>query len=572
MRTLLLIAALALPAAAAQTALQIVDPVLSVGGRALATDGAPLALAPFDILTIVVPSDGTYEVSDRPFAGARRVGEFDGPGLVFAAAGRSVRLRSRAPILDRNGPIAAYVRYSPDSDGGRGPAQLFATPFVGDDRARDRRPQTAAALRADLDRVGRDRDRLAASRDRIARARRRALRPAPVDPFPTVRRVAVAGADARLATLRADRDRLDGERQRLDRERRALADALREAQAERDRIERDLRRLRQQPLARGAEGEAARLRAEIDALRDAVRDRDRAVAQLRADDADRAARLPQVDAELQRVRRDLADARAERDRALSARAAAEAERDAAVLRADVLEIEADRLRGELAQAEPSTDLDAERAAIARDRALLARDRAALDDERRALRENAPDRADRRDLLRQLEAAQTDREALVAERDRLARELAGLRRSTRAARPPAPDPTPPAARPVPPPAPAAPSVATPRPPRGAVSLPDLDLARLQNAPDVTRLLTEAEYPRFAARTGISGDVVVLFQTDRTGRVVRTAVARPLGGGLDEWAESLVREMRFEAPTVDGQPTGLRSQVTVRFAPVAVSQAR
>ena len=61
-----------------------------------------------------------------------------------------------------------------------------------------------------------------------------------------------------------------------------------------------------------------------------------------------------------------------------------------------------------------------------------------------------------------------------------------------------------------------------------------------------------------------DVLVLFQTDDTGRVIRTAVPRALGGGLDALAERIVRGMTFEPARVDGIATGLRSQVMVRFA--------
>ena len=59
------------------------------------------------------------------------------------------------------------------------------------------------------------------------------------------------------------------------------------------------------------------------------------------------------------------------------------------------------------------------------------------------------------------------------------------------------------------------------------------------------------------------MLVLFETDTTGRVVRSAVPAPLGGGLDALAEDLVRSMRFEPPRVDGEPAPLRSQVLVRF---------
>ena len=112
-----------------------------------------------------------------------------------------------------------------------------------------------------------------------------------------------------------------------------------------------------------------------------------------------------------------------------------------------------------------------------------------------------------------------------------------------------------------------TVRTPIPPQdgAVVTLPDFDFGRLQNPDVVQRRLSEAEYPHWATVGRVEGDVLVLFQADATGRVTRTAVPSPLGGGLDALAEDLVREMRFVPPVVNGQPAGLRSQVLVRFRP-------
>ena len=150
--------------------------------------------------------------------------------------------------------------------------------------------------------------------------------------------------------------------------------------------------------------------------------------------------------------------------------------------------------------------------------------------------------DRLALLDQLAEAQAERDRLAVERDRLAREVDRLR---------ALQGTPPADAPEPP--------ATSQTPRGErpVSLPGFDWTRLDNPDAVRERLAEA--PAGAA----GGDVVVLFQADASGRVVRTAVPSPRGDGLDAWAEQVVGAMRFRPPVVDGQPTGLRSQVVVRF---------
>ena len=152
----------------------------------------------------------------------------------------------------------------------------------------------------------------------------------------------------------------------------------------------------------------------------------------------------------------------------------------------------------------------------------------------------------------------DENSLRAERDRLQAEVASLHAEISQLR----------QRPTPPQTPTPPS--QPAPPVGSpasgasIEFSGFDFARLANPDQVRQRLDTTEYPPLALRSGLAGDVLVLFQTDPEGRVIRTAVVRPLGGGLDALAEDLVRTMQFIPPTVEGQPTGLRSQVVVRFA--------
>ncbi|PAP77173.1 TonB family protein [Rubrivirga marina] len=594
MRTLLVLSLLASASmASAQTSFRLVDPVLSIGGALVATSSGPIAQDPFGVLTIGVPGDGTYTVSERPFAGARRAGQFDGDGLYFAAGGRSVRLVSREPILSLAGPTSAYVRYEPS--GGRR-AQGVARLTVADDQmGRGRRPSPTqrrvtrtsgpratarsgdapgtaevARLRSELSRLVADRQRLAGERDRLE-AERDAARRSP-SPRTSTWSAQTAAAQRALADVAQERDRLVLERDQL-------ATALARAQAERDRLAAEFGALRQRTevtearAARSgrASDEVRDLRATVDRLRAELQLRDRTMDLLRAEQSDRRDRMPAAEAALADARRQLADAVAARDRAYADRDVAYQQRDDAYLARDAAAVEADALRAErtewleertrlLADRPPApltqNDLAAERAALARDRALLDADRAALAAEREAFealrrsQPGAPDLGDRQTLLDELVQTQTEREALLAERDRLALELQALRADRTPPTPPRADPQ---------------TIRTPvAPSDGAVAfLPGFDFGRLANPDVVRRRLDEAEYPRWATVGRIEGDVLVLFQTDDSGRVVRTAVPQPLGGGLDGLAEEIVREMRFVPPVVDGQPTGLRSQVVVRF---------
>jgi TonB family protein len=550
MRTLLL-AALALSAAApaaAQT-FRLVDPTLTVDNRRVGIVGAPLVQDPFGLLTLSVPGSGTYRVSDRPFAGARGVGQFDGTGLFFAVDGRSVRLRSSEPILDAGGggggPATAFVRFDPTSaPGARGLARVAVSDGAdargrssADVAARADRPRRgpdsparpvrsddartdADRLRAELERVSAERRALAAERDRL-----RAERDAAVDRGLPTRRArpeqtrdrtpsrtrwtradrddALDQARTREAALVAERDRMEADRDRLAAERDQLVAARVRAEAERDRLAVDLDAARRRaavaeaagarPRDGGAQTETARLRAEIAA-------RDRALDALRTESEDRAVRLAETDAELGRAQRALL--------------AAEAERTAAV--------------AQRRSAAPGP---------AADRPLAER--------QRLLVQLADARAERDALALQVAVLQRERDGLRADLDRLA--------SGRLA-----DET---GGPTADPIPRTPAV-TPRA-GAAATLPGFDFSRLRNPDVVRRRLDEAEYPLRAETGRTEGEVLVLFQTDPDGRVIRTAVASPIGGGLDALAESIVREMVFVAPVVSGLPTGLRSQVLVRF---------
>lgn len=82
-------------------------------------------------------------------------------------------------------------------------------------------------------------------------------------------------------------------------------------------------------------------------------------------------------------------------------------------------------------------------------------------------------------------------------------------------------------------------------------------RLAGAPPV--------YPRRWEERGVSGDVVVSFYIDQTGRTrmpVATKAAHPLLAGA---AVAAVDQWQFEPPTRDGQPVLLRTSAQFSFAP-------
>lgn len=506
-------AALVAPVALAQSTFTVVAPTLSVDGRHVGTVGD--ASGAGGVLVVAVPGEGTYRISDRPFGTARRAGAFHGTGLAFAADGRSVRLTSREPILERDAP--AYVQFEPSTRGERGMARLSLAggPPVAlhADHPRGPRGGTApmergetAALRAEIDRLTAERSALLGERARRS-----------------------GGADSRVF---GERDALLAERDRLLAERAQLVAERGRAVAERADLAQRLVEARRQFDEARSGTDARRFSGDADALRAQIVARDQSLALLRDERDDRTARLASLQASL--------------TAALASRDAAYAARDAAFRERDALRADRDRLASERDEAFRQRDaLLAEREARFRPDGSVAgwqarpeAPRARPDDDRDALR------AERDAMRLQLEALQAERDRLAADR------RDGDRR-----------PAPPAVRPPLPPRPASP--AAPLRDGAFVYLPGFDFSRLRNADVIQRRLDEAEYPRGAAAGRLDGEVLVLFQTDATGRVIRTAVPTPLGGGLDALAEGIVRDMRFLPPVVDGLPTGLRSQVTVRF---------
>lgn len=564
--------------------------------------------------------DGLYFAGGGRTVRLRSAGPIlgDGQRLAFVRFEPADARTARGPVrlAVAGGSLARTAEPMPvRADRARGPRTVQRAPVEARPSPETIRLRTETArLRAELDRLIAQRQQLTQERARLAASLQARDAGAARASAERERRL---GREAQNATdlayrLTQQRDALAAERDRLLAERNALiaqrtaaeaaresdAAALRELQARLARVD-----ARQGPSP--STSELRTLRAQTDILRAQLVERDQAIEALRAERDNRtgqaagvSASLAEVQAELADTRRALAVARAERDAALqgrsesdAARLALEAELASANAARAAAAGERDRLRTRLAERDGTASVPADiaelRARLAAESDALAAARAALDREQQLLRaERAALSAiprgsesdarlalseERQEMLAGLAAREADldrRQALVEEqeamqgdRGRLAQELAAARAEIESLRAELAGARAQGAAPA---RPAVPSTSDEPRSGGAVAyLPGFDFARLANPDQVRRRLDEIRYPRWASTGRIEGDVLVLFQTDRDGTVIRTAVPTPLGGGLDALAEDLVRQMRFAPPSVGGQPTGLRSQVTVRF---------
>ena len=129
----------------------------------------------------------------------------------------------------------------------------------------------------------------------------------------------------------------------------------------------------------------------------------------------------------------------------------------------------------------------------------------------------------------------------------------------------PPPAPPAAPPPPPNAPPPPPPPPP-PPEPEPTEPEIfEVAEVQ--PDLigglAGLQSRVEYPEFARRAGIEGQVVVQFVVDERGNVVDPVVLRSPNDLLSEAALKAVRESRFTPGQQRGRPVKVRFAVPVTF---------
>ena len=131
----------------------------------------------------------------------------------------------------------------------------------------------------------------------------------------------------------------------------------------------------------------------------------------------------------------------------------------------------------------------------------------------------------------------------------------------------------AAQPISPTAPEAPVVTAPSldaPPEPPVAVEDsqdevFEVAEVQ--PELIGglegLQSRVEYPEFARRAGIEGQVVVQFVVDERGNVVDPVVLRSPNDLLSEAAVKAVQESRFTPGQQRGRPVKVRFAVPVTF---------
>ena len=130
-------------------------------------------------------------------------------------------------------------------------------------------------------------------------------------------------------------------------------------------------------------------------------------------------------------------------------------------------------------------------------------------------------------------------------------------------PPAP-PAPPPRTPPPPPTPNAPPPPPPPPPDPVPTEPEIfEVAEVQ--PELIGGIAsiKPEYPEFARRAGVEGQVIVQFVVDERGNVVDPVVVRSANDLLSEAALDAVRKVKFTPGQQRGRPVKVRFSLPVTF---------
>ena len=486
--------------ASAQTALHLTSPRLLVDGAPRLVEGAPLYQEPFSYIELTIPEHGTYVIAPRAFSGARRAGQFVGRTLAFTVGGRSVRLQSDTSLLGTDEPVFVFIRLD----------QTSATRTAGP--ARLSGPASSGSTATTRPRTSQQTTTVNGS----ARAEAERMQAEQRTQAAANGQLAAENEQLRQRALELGRqyDALQNERQQLNRTMTALESTLAQARTQRDQLRRDVEARR----AALAQASTERTTANTEAAHLA-----NSRNTLQADATVLEADIARLASEVQRLRRERDRLEEERND-LTTRSPDQPRTTSASIPTDPA-----RLRTRLETAEQERD------AYAVTVAGLRRDNIALEARFDSLA------AELRALGDAHVRLQDDRDQLVRERDVLHQEAEQLRTALLGGQG----------------TPAASSSTTERS-RG-VSLPGFDLRRLQNRDAILGRLSDA-----ANLDLPEGNVLVLFVTDPTGRVVETAVAEAVHPDLMAFATTLIRAMVFVPSQIDGVAAPLRSQVTLRVA--------
>jgi protein TonB len=75
--------------------------------------------------------------------------------------------------------------------------------------------------------------------------------------------------------------------------------------------------------------------------------------------------------------------------------------------------------------------------------------------------------------------------------------------------------------------------------------------------------EAQFSEEARKAKVSGNVLVYFQVDPTGKPTHIRVIRGIGMGLDEKAVEAVSQYKFKPAMENGKPVTVEMNIEVNF---------
>lgn len=81
--------------------------------------------------------------------------------------------------------------------------------------------------------------------------------------------------------------------------------------------------------------------------------------------------------------------------------------------------------------------------------------------------------------------------------------------------------------------------------------------------IAAIQSKIKYPEIARRAGLEGTVYILAYLNEEGIVVKTEIAKGLGGGCDEEAEKAVKLTKFTPGKQRGKPVKVKVMIPIKF---------